>query len=257
MSRIFEMSTSRARGILLPPFFHCDTLTGPNDRQCESISMENRSSDRKANIITRPLKNEDLMPVIKIHVEFFGSPSGTRFLEKAYYPAFFLPQSTGFGFVAVSKRQITGFCLGALDSSAFHRTLLRSHTFECLTAALRLASVGKEIRNGLSYPFRQLFSSPVNLPGGRIFFIAVRKNFQQKGIASRLVTEALDHCRSHRLKRCWSRTPKSNAASYGLHTRLGFCVHPEMSKRDPDRFVFYADLRIPASFPVSKTDERG
>ena len=199
-------------------------------------------SNSQETIFVRPLKEEDIQQVIKIHMAEFGSRSGIRFLEKAYYPTLFLPQSFAFGLVAVYREQIAGFCLGTLDASAFHRTLLRSHLIECMIAAAQMVFLGREIWNQLSYSFRHLYSSPINTSGGRIFFIAVCKAFHKRGIASRLITEALNHCRSQGLEKCWSRALKSNSASYQLHTRLGFRLHPEMSKRDKNRSIFFCDL---------------
>lgn len=204
--------------------------------------MEHVSSIRQENIIIRHLKKEDIQQAIKIHMDLFGSQSGLRFLEKAYYPIFLHPQSTGFCLVAVSKEQIAGFCSGALDASDFHRTLIRSHPWECLTAISRMVFKGREIWSQMAYSFRHLYASSINTSGGRIFFIAVHKDFHQKGIASRLVFEALDRCRSQGLKQCWSRALKSNSTSYRLHTGLGFRVHQEMSERDKNRFIFFCDL---------------
>jgi len=204
--------------------------------------MEQRSTAPQENIVIRQLKIGDIQQTIEIHVNFFGSQSGLRFLENAYYPTLLHPRSAGFCLVAVSKEQIAGFCSGALDASDFHRHLLRAHPWECLMAASRMIFKGKEIWNQMAYSFRQLYASRINMPGGRIFFIAVHKAFQQQGIASQLVTEALAFCRSQGLKRCWSRTPKSNTVSHQFHTSLGFRTHPELSKRDRERFILYHDL---------------
>jgi ribosomal protein S18 acetylase RimI-like enzyme len=204
--------------------------------------MEHGSSNRQENILIRPLKKEDLPAVIKIHLDEFGSQSGLRFLEKAYYPTFFLPRSSGFGFVGVYKGQIAGFCLGTLDTSAFHRTLLCSQLLECVIAAVRMVFLGRKIWSQMSYSFRHLYDSPINTSGGRIFFTVVHKAFHKRGIASRLITEALNRCRSQGLKQCWSRALKSNTASYRLLTGLGFRVHQEMSEHDKYRFIFYHNL---------------
>jgi ribosomal protein S18 acetylase RimI-like enzyme len=204
--------------------------------------MKPGSSTPQENIVIRQFKKEDFQQTIKIHMDLFGSQSGLRFLEKAYYPTFLHPQSTGFCLVAVSKEQIAAFCSGALDASIFHRTLIRSHPWECFTAASRMVFLGREIWSQMLYSFRNLYTNPVNTSGGRIFFIATHKDFLQRGIASRLISKAFDHCRSHGLKQCWSRTLKSNTASYQLHTRLGFRLQPEMSKQDKNRFIFYCQL---------------
>ncbi len=76
--------------------------------------------------------------------------------------------------------------------------------------------------------------------------IAVRKDLRTRGIAARLVEEALYLARNDRMRYCTLEVRKSNEAAKGLYRRLGFetrGIRPKYySDNNEDALIMWLDL---------------
>jgi ribosomal protein S18 acetylase RimI-like enzyme len=194
----------------------------------------------------RPINASDIPAVSSVHDRIFGSDSGRRFLEKAFYPTMLHPDSTGFGYLISQDAKTAGFISGARSASAWHRTLVRRHGADCLWPAARMAVSGRGPAAGLLRGLRFLALGPSYESGGLIFFLGIDDAFRGRGLAPRLVEAFLEHCRSLGLSCCWTRARQANVQAQKLYLRLGFRVHPEMTKLEKNRAVFRFDLAPPA-----------
>src|SRR5512136_2352569 len=76
--------------------------------------------------------------------------------------------------------------------------------------------------------------------------IAVRKDLRKRGVATRLVEEALYLARNERMRYCTLEVRKSNEAARGLYQRLGFearGIRPKYySDNNEDALIMWLDL---------------
>jgi ribosomal-protein-alanine N-acetyltransferase len=76
--------------------------------------------------------------------------------------------------------------------------------------------------------------------------IAVRKDLRKRGVATRLVEEALYLARNERMQYCTLEVRKSNEAARGLYQRLGFearGIRPKYySDNNEDALIMWLDL---------------
>jgi ribosomal-protein-alanine N-acetyltransferase len=76
--------------------------------------------------------------------------------------------------------------------------------------------------------------------------IAVRKDLRKRGVATRLVEEALRLARNERMQYCTLEVRKSNEAAKGLYQRLGFearGIRPKYySDNNEDALIMWLDL---------------
>jgi ribosomal protein S18 acetylase RimI-like enzyme len=167
-------------------------------------------------IDVRPLAPADLPAVCRLHAACFTVHSTRRFIERAYYPTFLAPGSTGFGFVATSGGRLVGYCVAALDDAALHRAMLRRHPCECL-----LAAVAKLLRG------RRVETARARRPGPRLHYLAVAPGARGGGLGPRLSRLAQAAIREAGHACCWTRISPSNPVSVGVHERMGFRLDPE------------------------------
>jgi len=167
----------------------------------------------------RALAAADLPAVCWLHFAAFRIQSSRRFLERAYYPTFLTPGSTGFGVVAARAGELAGFCVGTLDDGAYHRALLRRHPFECA-----LALLGKLRRGGRSDPRRAA------LREARLHYVAIAPAERGSGLGRRLLVETLRYVRDAGCTTCASRIYADNEASRRLNLSLG--ARLELESRD-------------------------
>lgn len=190
----------------------------------------------------RPMTACDVTEVVAIHLKFFRTNSGPGFLKKAYYPTILDPRSTGFGFVEVHSGKVVGFLAGALDSRAWHKTLVQRNFVDCLIAAIRVAFSGWSYLTQVLRPLRFFLSGSERLRGGWTYFVAVDERHRNRGVAKRLVAASADYCRSHTIARCWIRTLKTNDPMRSVLKRSGFQPHVAMSGQDEKRLIFSLDV---------------
>jgi ribosomal protein S18 acetylase RimI-like enzyme len=161
-------------------------------------------------IEVRRLADGDLEAVVALHLQCFRVRSSRRFLERAYYPTFLEPPSTGIGLVASRGGACCGFVVGAFDENAFHRVLLRRHPVESLRAAVRSAA-------RLRWPVRP----GIGDGGACLHYCAVAPDARGGGLGRRLTAELLDRLRAAGARHCSCRIYDDNAVNRRLNERLG------------------------------------
>ena len=189
----------------------------------------------------RRLTAADIPQVVELHVRLFGTSSGRRYLTRAFYPTMLDPSSTGGGYVQVAQDEIVGFIVGALDTGAWHRTLARTRTFECVLAAGGL-SLRRGAFQGAAGQLRALLSGMSRRTGALIFYLGVEQAHQGRGLAGGLVGAFLDGCRAHGLSHCWTRTPAANTGADAFYLRAGFRREPAGAGATDGRIYYVHDL---------------
>ena len=189
----------------------------------------------------RRLTAADIPPVVELHARLFGTPSGRRYLTRAFYPTMLDPSATGGGYVQVVGDEIVGFIVGALDTGTWHRRLALTRSFECALAAGRMGLQRGAFRDAAGQ-LRSLLSGMARRPGALIFYLGVEEAHQGRGLAAGLVRAFLDECRARGQSSCWTRTLKTNTAADALYVRTGFRREPAGSGASEDRIYYVYDL---------------
>jgi len=169
-------------------------------------------------IAIRTLQPADVGELCRLHFASFSMRSTRRFIARAYYPTFFDPASTGFGFVALRDERAVALTVAVLDDAAFHRALLRRHPIECALAAARRLGRGRRLE-----PRRAVRSE------ARVHYLAVDAGERRAGLGTRLALLTHETIRDAGHRTCWTRIARDNRDSARLHERLGFRHEPTRS----------------------------
>ena len=174
---------------------------------------ENGTTTRRSDgseIVLRALAAADLPAVCALHFATFRIQSSRRFLERAYYPTFVAPGSTGLGTFVSDAEGIVGYCVGTLDDGAFHRALLRCHPFECARAWIGKAVGRRRDRGGR-----------LALHESRLHYVAVAPRARGAGLGRRLWADFLRRVSEAGHDRCATRIYADNPVSRRLAESLG------------------------------------
>jgi ribosomal protein S18 acetylase RimI-like enzyme len=158
----------------------------------------------------RPLVAADLEAVAALHFRCFRIQSSRRFVARAYYPTFLAPRSTGIGVVATHAGGFAGFVVGALDETAFHRTLVRRHPVASL-----LALAGKAARLRLWEP------AGIGSGGACVHYLATAPGARRLGLGRRLLQALLDRLSAAGAPTCFCRIYDTNIVNRRLNESLG------------------------------------
>ncbi len=143
-------------------------------------------------------QSQDAPAIANIHkTEISGgflSSLPEAFLEKFYEAIILSPVS--FCVVAKENNQVVGFVAGTTDISTFYRYFFTHYFFQSFFIVLpKLFSSFKKIAETLLYPTKEKA-----LPKAELLTIAVKKEFQGRGIAGQMFKEFTAEMRKRNIK---------------------------------------------------------
>ena len=145
-------------------------------------------------------KKEDALQIAKIHKaqinKGFLSTLKPAFLENIYTAI--IESDTGFCVVVKEGDRIAGFISGTTDINALYRYFIKKYFFQSLVLVIQKifkVSYIKKMIETLLYPVKES-----KLPQAELLTMAVDRQFQGQGIASKIFVEFLEEMKKRNIK---------------------------------------------------------
>lgn len=148
----------------------------------------------------RPLEKRFILQVVDIHMtslpEDFLPSLGIRFLKDVFYPGF-LASQYGSGFVFIDENDdCIGFAANAVNSGKLlFRIFLYNPGLFIFSIIRAMLTSKRQFMFTMNLLFSVFHSDPSSSEVPEIYVIAVRKDFQGKGIGRALVNASMDYFR--------------------------------------------------------------
>jgi ribosomal protein S18 acetylase RimI-like enzyme len=180
------------------------------------------SAETRAQPNTRPATLVDAPEVAALHREGFPTgflPSlGQRPLEHLY--RHIVQSAKAFVLVSDDEGGVAGFVAVAEDTRRLYRDFLRRHGFTAaLVAVPRVLRAPRKVWETVRYGKR---ADSAMLPSAEILALAVAERRRGTGVASSLVTAALDELRRQGIGAVRVVTAVDNSRALRLYERAGF-----------------------------------
>ena len=199
--------------------------------------LKEEAMQGKCEVLVRPLINDDLDPVVQLHLEcfkhYFMSGLGTR-IVKLFYSQF-LSSPHHFCLVAIKSGTVIGFIAGTKDSALLFSNFYRENFFKVLYSVLFGFILNRAVRHGLfsrrfqiSNAIRSFLSSSSSSSSSRstvkarILSIAIAENIKGEGVGSLLINSFMKYYFDSGVEEIGLSVLKENETAVRFYEAKGF-----------------------------------